>query len=443
MKHSFLSRAGGAVAAAVLCAACAQSAPAATTDTAPAASAPAATSTATAATAAATTAPAAASTATAAAETTADGVEPILIGLAVAQSGPAAALGSEQIAGAQIAEEWVNAYGKVNGRPIKLVIEDTGENADSANAAMQRLISNDKIVGVVGPTLSEQLRASAPLADEHGIALLASNSEAGVPELGTFVARVAPPVHGMETSLIKAALRLRPVLKRVAVLYTEADPISAEEAARFQYTITDTYGLELAAVATYDDEAASFDQQITQVIDAKPDLVVVSGPMAAGGALVRGLREGGYDGPMIGGNGLSSAEAMQACKDACDTLLVTLAYNYKDDSQMNKTFRTAYQARFDRNPSQLSAQAFTAVQMFVESLRKIDAKQELISFDSNALRTKLNETLLGTMYVTPMGRLTFSPEGELLDSQFYVGLMIKGDNNALGSIVPFDTNRRR
>ena len=45
---------------------------------------------------------------------------PIPIGVSVAQTGPVALAGQEQVLGAQIAEEYFNKHGGVNGRPIKL-----------------------------------------------------------------------------------------------------------------------------------------------------------------------------------------------------------------------------------------------------------------------------------------------------------------------------------
>src|SRR5215510_5242683 len=54
--------------------------------------------------------------------------DPIPIGVSVAQTGPVALAGQEQVLGAQIAEEYFNKHGGVNGRPIKLVFQDGGSD---------------------------------------------------------------------------------------------------------------------------------------------------------------------------------------------------------------------------------------------------------------------------------------------------------------------------
>ncbi|HEY9752091.1 MAG TPA: ABC transporter substrate-binding protein, partial [Coleofasciculaceae cyanobacterium] len=78
----------------------------------------------------------------------------IPIGVGVAQSSNVALLGQEQVAGARLAEKYFNDQGGVNGTPIKLVFQDTAGDEQGAVNAFQTLITKDKVVGIVGPTLS-------------------------------------------------------------------------------------------------------------------------------------------------------------------------------------------------------------------------------------------------------------------------------------------------
>src|SRR5207237_10450006 len=67
--------------------------------------------------------------------------EPILIGIAVAQTTDTALLGQEQVIGAQIAESFFNQRGGVNGRPIKLVYQDAAGAPETAINAFNTLIN--------------------------------------------------------------------------------------------------------------------------------------------------------------------------------------------------------------------------------------------------------------------------------------------------------------
>src|SRR5438552_3744384 len=98
--------------------------------------------------------------------------EPILIGIAVAQTSDTALLGQEQVVGAQIAEAFFNQRGGVNGRPIKLVYQDAAGAPETAVNAFNSLI-NGNVVAIIGPTLSTQARAADPVADKAGVPVLA------------------------------------------------------------------------------------------------------------------------------------------------------------------------------------------------------------------------------------------------------------------------------
>src|SRR5262245_38968949 len=80
---------------------------------------------------------------------------PIKTALSVAETGTASLFGQEQVIGAQLAVDYFNGLGGVNGRMIELVRQDTASDEAGAIAAFQTLIATD-IVGIVGPTLSQQ-----------------------------------------------------------------------------------------------------------------------------------------------------------------------------------------------------------------------------------------------------------------------------------------------
>ncbi|MEP7187962.1 MAG: ABC transporter substrate-binding protein, partial [Roseiflexaceae bacterium] len=101
---------------------------------------------------------------TAAASTGATSGDAIPIGIAVAQTSNVALLGQEQVIGAQIAEEFFNKKGGVNGRPIKLVMQDTAGDEQGAINAFNSLINTDNAVAIIGPTLSQQAFSADPIA---------------------------------------------------------------------------------------------------------------------------------------------------------------------------------------------------------------------------------------------------------------------------------------
>ena len=310
--------------------------------------------------------------------------------------------------------------GGVNGTPIRLVFQDTAGDEAGAINAFQTLITKDKVVGIVGPTLSQQAFGADPIADRSKVPVLApSNTAKGIPQIGDFIARVSAPVAVVAPNSVKAALKINPQIKRVAVLFAQNDAFSKSETETFQQTVKDQK-LELVTVQKFQTTDTDFQTQATSTLNLKPDLVIISGLAADGGNLVRQLRELGYKGLIIGGNGLNTSNIFSVCKALCDGVLIAQAYSPEQTGEINKGFREAYQAQFQKEPPQFSAQAFTAVQVYVEALKVLDQQTKVAQKALPELRTALNQTLLKGQYQTPIGTISFTSEGEIVQKEFYV-----------------------
>jgi branched-chain amino acid transport system substrate-binding protein len=149
-------------------------------------------------------------------------------------------------------------------------------------------------------------------------------------------------------------------------------------------------------------------------------LVVISGLAADGGNLVRQLRELGYQGLIVGGNGLNTSNIFSVCLALCDGIIIAQAYSPEAPGEINAVFRDAYVKQNKKEPPQLSAQAFTGVQIFVEALKALDNKTKLNALSLEELRTQLNQQILAGKYNTPLGEISFTPEGEVIQNQFYI-----------------------
>lgn len=359
---------------------------------------------------------------------TSDGIP---LGIAFAQTSNVALLGQEGIAGVKIAEKYFNDQGGINGTPIKLIVQDTGGDEAGAINAFQTLINKDKVVGIVGPTLSQQAFSADPVADRAKVPVVGgSNTAVGIPEIGDYIARVSSPISVVAPNAVKAAMKQNPNLKKVAVFYAQNDAFNKSETEIFQNAVK-SLGLEIVTVQKFQTTDTDFQSQVTNAINLKPDLMIVSGLTADGGNLVRQLRELGYKGLIIGGNGLNTSNILPICKAFCDGLIIAQAYSPEHSNDINKMFRKNYVELYKKEPPQLSAQAFTAVQVFVEALKALDNKSKLNKLPLPELRTQLNKQLLSGKYNTPLGEISFTPIGEVVQKDFYVAQikMDKDGNN--------------
>lgn len=361
--------------------------------------------------------------------------EPVRIGFAVAESGGSSLFGQEQVIGAEIARDYFNDHGGINGRPIELVFQDAASDEAGAINAFQTLISSD-VVGIVGPTLSQQAFAADPLAEEAAVPVLGpSNTHPDIPGIGDFIARVSAPVTVVAPNAVDAALALNPDVETVAVFYAQNDAFATSETVVFQAYVEEQ-GLTLLPVQTFQTTDTDFTTQITNVLPSEPDLIIISGLAVDSGNLVRQLRELGFAGPIVGGNGLNSTNMFTVCQALCDGIILAQAYSPLAEGEINQALVEIYEEEQGRTPGQFTGQAFAAVQVFVEALRALDDEVGLDTLELADLRVQLNETLLGLTYEdTPLGTISFTEDGDIVQAAYFVAQIEMSEDGTEGSFV--------
>jgi branched-chain amino acid transport system substrate-binding protein len=342
------------------------------------------------------------------------------VGAVLALTGNANVYGQDQKLGLELALKHRNGSGGINGRPLKLALEDSGSDEPGANAAFTLQI-NRGVLALVGPTLSQQAFSADPIAQRRGVPVVApSNTATGIPEIGFFISRVSAQSSVIAPLAIAQALKLQPGLKRAAVFYAQDDAYSTAETTIFQKALKDK-GLDPVTVQRTQLNDQDFQNQISAALRQSPDLIVLSLQGVDGGNLIRQLRELGYRGLIVAGNGMNTPNIYPICQKYCDGLLIAQAYSPELDTPANAAFLKAFQAAKGGGiPPQLTAQAYTALQVIGEALVRLDKRQPLAGATLAAARKQLMQEILAGTYATPLGEIRFTPEGEVIQNQFFV-----------------------
>ncbi len=342
------------------------------------------------------------------------------VGAVLALTGNANVYGQDQKIGLELALQHRNGAGGINGTPLKLALEDSGSDEPGANAAFTLQI-NRGVLALIGPTLSQQAFSADPIAQRRGVPVVApSNTATGIPEIGFFISRVSAQSSVIAPLAIERALKIQPGLKRAAVFYAQDDAYSTAETTIFQKALKEK-GLDPVTVQRTQLNDQDFQNQISAALREKPDLIVLSLQAVDGGNLIRQLRELGYKGLIVAGNGMNTPNIYPICQKYCDGLLIAQAYSPELDTPANTAFLKAFQAaKGGAIPPQLTAQAYTALQVIGDALVRLDKRQPLKGATLTAARKALMEEILAGTYATPLGEIRFTPEGEVIQSQFFV-----------------------
>jgi branched-chain amino acid transport system substrate-binding protein len=282
------------------------------------------------------------------------------------------------------------------------------------------------MLAVIGPTLSQQAFAADPIAQRRGMPVVApSNTATGIPQIGHFISRVSAQSSVIAPLSIAKALRLQPSIRRAAVFYAQDDAYSTAETTIFQKALN-AKGLKPVTVQRTQLADNDFQNQISATLALKPDLIVLSLQAVDGGNLVRQLRELGYRGTIVVGNGMNTPNIYPICQKYCDGLLIAQAYSPELNTPANRAFVSAFaanQVRSGRGPTippQLTAQAYTALQVVGEALQRLNAERPLNTLTVAQARRALMDAILAGTYQTPLGDIRFTPDGEVVQNNFFV-----------------------
>ena len=91
------------------------------------------------------------------------------VGFVLSMTGAGAVYGATQKNGAQLAMDEINASGQLGQAKLEGVFEDDASDKAQGINAFQKLINQDKVLGIVGPTLSNTAQAADPLAQQAGV----------------------------------------------------------------------------------------------------------------------------------------------------------------------------------------------------------------------------------------------------------------------------------
>lgn len=361
--------------------------------------------------------------------------KPIPIGIAVGQTTNVALFGEEQVNGAKVAEKLLNEKGGIAGTPIKLMFQDTGGDEAGAINAFQNLISRDKVVAIVGPTLSQQAFAANPIANQAQVPVVGpSNTAKGIADIGEYVSRISAPMTLVAPNSLKRALKMNPAIKNVAVVYAQDDAFNVSETGIFQEAIKEL-GLNIALIQKTSVKDTDFTTQITAILGANVDMVVMSCLAADGGNMVKQLRQLGFEGTIVGGNGFNSPNMYPVCGKLCTGVIVAQAYSPKAENTENQAFAAAFKDMFKKDPAQFSAQAYTAVKVIVDALNEVQASgKDVAGMDLAELHQNLNKALVASSYETPLGEIVLDQNGEVTQKTFYVSQIKVSDDGKTGAM---------
>lgn len=292
----------------------------------------------------------------------------IKIGLIACQTGALAPYGKSLIAGAQLAIDEINAQQGINGRPLRIILEDSKSAPADAVAAFTKLATSDHVPVVIGFIGSSLAMASAPIANREHVVLLSpgvSTPAYSTPDDFTFRNRAS----AADEVNVMARIAKERGYKRVALLY-----VNNEYGVSWRDIFVDTFrqlGDKVVRQEAFQQGATDLRTQLTKVKSAQPDAIYMIAQAIEYGYALRQAKELQIDAQFLATIGIESQQVLDLAGEAAEGVLYTMtSYDSNDPSPRVQGFEKKFKEKTGQKSDAFAANAYDAVYIVAEVMKK-------------------------------------------------------------------------
>ncbi len=334
--------------------------------------------------------------------------EPYKIGALFAVTGPASFLGEPEKNTAIMLQDQINKAGGINGHPLEIIIEDTKSDETQAVLSAKKLLENDKVLAIVGPSTTGESMALVPIMNDADTLLL--SCAAGAPITQPVKERAwifKTPQY--DTSAVEAIYEY---MKKQSIAKVGIITISTgfgDAGRKALLNIAPQYGITIVADEKYGPKDSDMTTQLVK-IKAAGAQAVINWSVGPGQVIVtknwNALKMGI---PLYQSHGWGSKKNIELAGKSAEGVIAPLGRlvvweklpdNHPQKALLKK-YTQDYEARYKSEPGTFGGHAYDSIMMIAEALKNVGA-------DKAKLREYI-ETKIGNWPGTG-GIFTMSPD---------------------------------
>lgn len=271
--------------------------------------------------------------------------------------------------GIRLAIDEANEKGGIKGKKIKLITLDDQGKTEEAAQVVTRLITQEKVVAVLGEVASSRSKAAAPIAQEYKVPMITpSSTNPDVTAVGDYVFRVCfiDPFQGFVVAKF-AAENLK--FKKIAILRDVKSDYS-EGLANVFVTEFKKMGGEIVSDLSYQAGDVDFKAQLTQIRSKNPEGIFIPGYYTEVGLIAKQARELGIKATFLGGDGWDSQKLSEIGKEAVNGAYFSNHYTNESTDPLVVDFIKRFQAKYNEVPDGLSAMGYDAAKVLIAAMER-------------------------------------------------------------------------
>lgn len=294
----------------------------------------------------------------------------IRLGTIQDMSGPIVQLSKQTIYGIQMALEDANAAGGVNGRQIKLSIEDHGYDPKKSVLAAQKLIEQTGVLGIVGLMGSPTSVAAMPVLEEAKVfSLFPLSAHAAVSEPQPMRWAFAPKYDAMMRMATKEMIKTKGH-KVICSLYQDDD--FGLEVYRGATQGLKDLNMSLKETTTYKRGATDFSSQVAKLKSAGCELVVLGAILREPALIMAEAKKIGWTVDFVSSSASHTINLPKLGGKDVEGLYIAAIVKtpYADDKDpAMKAWAERFIARFKTDPDVYAAYGYIGAELFIRAAK--------------------------------------------------------------------------
>ncbi|MBY4733145.1 ABC transporter substrate-binding protein [Cupriavidus pauculus] len=297
------------------------------------------------------------------------GKSTIRIGQSAGVSGPVAGSVKEQIAGAQVYLNHVNANGGLAGRKIELLTYDDGFDAKRTPDNVRKLIGEDKVFALFMVRGTPQNESILPIIGAEKVPLIAPLT--GAITLHRPVNRYVFNVRAKYQDEVARAINHLATsgMSRIAIFYAN-DGFGQDVFEGFN-TALQARGVQPAGAASFNRPMGDISQGVATVNKANPQAVMVIGSGSEAARIIREMKKAGSAAQFVTLSNNAADSFIKELGDDGKGLIITQVVPGMNSSQMSIASEYRGMAKAQKvEPSNAGMEGFMSAKVLVEGLRR-------------------------------------------------------------------------
>lgn len=317
---------------------------------------------------------------------------------------------------------------------LKFIYDDNEYKAESAVKVNTKLITEEGVLGIIGPQASSQAVPAGEVANNRNTPMISpwsTNPNTTLNRPFVFRGCFLDPFQGP----VAADFATEELgVNTAAVLYDIAADYPKGLAEFFKAAFEKLHGKgSVVAFESFTTGDKDFSAQMTNIAASGADVLFVPQYYSEVPLIVQAAKEMGWAKPILGSDSWGGGDLMKLCGDDCKGYFFSTHYAAAGAKGETKAFIDAYKSTYGKTPDDVAALTWDALGLMIQAIKNTGGLRDKIKAD----RMKVKDALAAVKnYPGITGNMTFTPEGDPKKCAVVVKINAEGQYEFYKSVCP-------